>query len=90
MPVIEWGSCLNCGRSCAGPHGSFCSDVCREVYRNKQNPTPAKPDDFPTGKVPRGGGGMPPPKKGGKCSIVLGGGLAGLGGVVYALVKILR
>lgn len=59
MPVIEWGSCTNCGRSCAGPHGSFCSDVCRVEYNKKQQAAkghakPATPTDQPTHQVPRG------------------------------------
>lgn len=86
MPVIEWGSCTNCGRSCAGPHGSFCSDICRVEYNKKQqlgNAEPAKPS-YPT----RGGSGKtPPPKKGGKCSIVL---LPPAIGIAYGLVRLAK
>lgn len=90
MPVIEWGSCLNCGRSCAGPHGSFCSDVCANVWQAKKNtgqkPQPATPNDNPTHQVPKA-------SKGGcrKNFALLAGTTGALGGaVVFGLVRLAR
>lgn len=90
MPVIEWNSCTNCGRSCAGPPGSFCSDVCEQVYTAKkatgQKPTPATPTDQPTHQVPK-------PSSGGcrKKFALLAGTTGALGSaVVFGLVCLAR
>lgn len=90
MPVIEWGSCANCGRSCAGPHGSFCSDVCESVYTAKKatgkKPKPATPTDQPTHQVPKK---VPKTSSGCRKKFALLAGTTGAvaAGAVFALVK---
>jgi hypothetical protein len=80
--------------------GSPCSSICAAKQRSSSgNTSSGKGKDYQTserGKNPkdRWGDNVPqggiPQESGGWCSIVLGGGIAGVGAVVYALAKIFR